>query len=127
MASLSEWLVALGIIKKGSYRHYETEYYIKNPNVSEVMQKIEKFYRAGWRRGALEVDVDYKNLSLHILNSAGANKVGDQLVHWEMYISFEKDNNVTIITHEMYDHQTCNARFCVESCKKSWQKKFAEK
>ena len=127
MASLSEWLVALGVIKKGSYRHYKTEYYIKNPDVNDVMQKIEKYYRAGWRMGALEVNTDYENLSLHIAHSAGTNKLGEQLVHWEMNIGFENDGSVTVVTHEMYDHQTCNARFMVEGCKKSWQKKFAKK
>ena len=91
------------------------------------MEKVEKYYRAGWRRGGLEVDTDYNNRSLHIINSAGANKFGEQLVHWEMFISFEKEGNVTIVTHEMYDHETCNARFNVEACKKEWQKKFAAK
>ena len=109
-----KWLVPFGIIKKGNFLRYKTEYVLNSDNAEEVRdfceKKLVRRTLVGSRFSNNSVE------GIHWFWDSGETNIrGEILVKEEVLLCFDKTEDGKIkVTHEEIDHVTCNARYSVE-------------
>ena len=121
--TLNEWLVELGIIKKGIHDHYSSTFVLNTSDIDKVYSEMERKVENQISPWVVTCDPVAKTINNRRV--VGRNVLGEELIDQKTFYhySLTEDNKVKVYV-ERWDFDIKNARFGVEvNCKKLYYKR----